>query len=542
MDPEEEKGTGAENSSEHANNGAVLMDFTSSFKKVTPGGATKPWLVRSQASQPPRPPSSSKDSTAASNATISEVKHDKDEADDEEGLPTLTEMLTGDEGPQPQELQEPQRNENSAVEAPMVIASDAVDFSTEAKMELGSLNSRLDQLGYSKLDLDEPESIVNVIQKLLSDARVANETISSYEATVHRASSDLKRLQSENEGLTAQVQCLKMDSAAITNQLSVTTSKAKKEKQASEAWIKELQVTIAKMEGQQKGWQASLNRKETDYEKLQKRMQTMQAQRDRSIKRTMEMEYPPTHLQAWAEDESTGNEEGDGAFALQQAAENAAMRKNQLLTAENTQLRDSIASLRSLIASKLRPSSNGKGSSSDSIAQDKAASQRGENDAQAENMEVALLALSEETSNLPAHKLAQYIEDMRTKVEKLTGEWDSPSATSSGNAETTDKEVLQQHLDEAKQVIVEQDQLLRNLLFQPTPDSSSFDDADEESAQVSRAEKHAALKTPTKKGPNTALHSMTPATPEISGSSILENLPGLVATPATKELLRAALD
>jgi len=363
---------------------------------------------------------------------------------------------------------------------------------------ISGLNARLDALGFPQMRVDQPETIISAVHAILEELRQSVDITRSYESTSHSAQMDCKRLQNEKEALKLQVLCLKQDLAALENRAKIAADQHAKEKQRNDAWVKELQVNIAKMEGQQKGWQAALNRKETEYERMQKRMQMLQTQRDRSVKRALEMDVPPTkggvvpQLGERSSTAATIAAEAAPAMAddpeaaaqslavLEEAAETSRGRRVAYLVAENQKLRASLHTMQNLILTKLQAlattssmsSSAARGSSNNESASG------GENSSANQGLEIDTLRLADTVFDLPAEQLERRLAEVQGQTLAYLDDQEARANGESDQDHIPSEDELKERLDQAKILIQDLDACLRAvLLFQGPVAENPFDAA-----------------------------------------------------------------
>jgi len=369
---------------------------------------------------------------------------------------------------------------------------------------IADVNARLDTLGFEQIDVKRPESVASVVQSVLDKVRESGERSEQYENSAYKSELDCKRLESDNEALRLQVQCLKQDKAALENRVSTSAVTAKKDKAFMDSWVKELQVQIAKLEGQQKGWQAALNRKEAEYDRLQTRMQMLQGQRDRSLKRAFESD---SSLPKVVDD-------GKPVPTLEQlhsAVELASKERIQLLTFENEKLRTTMAALQNIIKGKL-------------LSRGESATVATETSAMPADDNLDVIFLQAKDFNLPVDQLEQNINEVSEKVNRLLNE--APPQQKSC-FQDMDREELFQTLQQAKLIIAEQDQLLHMTLSRsaavPFEHSENDDDIDRQLTEKKANEFRMIHETPQAK--------TKPVQSEDELASLID------CTPATKQIL-----
>ena len=431
----------------HSEGGAgVLLDFTASFKaEGGKAGGDKPWQ---------RARSDSRSDSRGAGAA------DKENA----GAAGNT---------APAASSRPSDEPRAAPEAACVVARDAGSAvgsscgssGVGSPVSVASLNARLEQLGFGVLHAGDAGSAVEVVQSLLSELRVQGDAVKRYEAQVHRAALDCKRLHEDKERLALQAQCLRQDVAALDTRVQVMTAKDKADTRRHEAWVKELQVAIAKLEGQQKGWQAALNRKEQEHERLQSRMQMLQSQKDRSVKRALEMAYPPAGAASAEEAPAEPAAEGDAAAALEDLALRGAIRRAAFLLHENSTLRESLASMHDALLESAACRQEQQQPPQDAAASD-------------------ALRLSDAVLALPAEALALRFNDLRRLVQQQRQ--DAANTERDAAGEQSVEQLLRDQLEQSKLIIAEQDRLLRTCLFDQRGAGAGADDAEDVDAQVQR--------------------------------------------------------
>ncbi len=336
---------------------------------------------------------------------------------------------------------------------------------------IGGLNTKLAQLGYPPLDADDLPSVIVLVQGLIRDAQIASENAHSYESAAHQSNLETRRYADEIEALTLQLKCARQDKAGLENQLALISAKAKKDKTASDRWIKELQVTNAKMEGQQKGWQAALNRKEAEFERLQKRMQMLQSQRDKTIKRAMEMKPPPVvDEQQHTKEDCMSLSEAEDLATLERSTESGLLQRVSTLCEENERLRGSVSALQGLLGAR-------------NMRMDMAESKQ--KLATERESEWDSLRLHPNMSMLPTEALAEQIEKVRQRMTQLLDQETAFANDAASPAVQVEK--LEKQLEQARDIIEEQDRLLQMSMFHGIDNNESEPAIDE--AQLLRAQR-----------------------------------------------------
>lgn len=224
----------------------------------------------------------------------------------------------------------------------------------------------------------------------------------------------------------------------------MATQEQKKAKARHETWSKELQITIAKLEGQHKQRQAAANKRESEYERLKQRFHKLQAQRDKSIKRSMQLERP---LEVQVD---KGRSEDD---ALESCVATFQESKVAKLMAENERLRAKLSTLHKETLEKLEDAATTSTQPAETMP----------------TKEYESLEIEESFFALPAEVLCEKLESVQHKVMDIVDGNGKDAAT------TEDPLVLRQSLEDAKQVILEQDKLLKAMIVGENPASSRGD-------------------------------------------------------------------
>jgi len=298
-----------------------------------------------------------------------------------------------------------------------------------------TLNHQLDVLGFPLVTGDEA-SVVGVVETLLKELRTSQASVKNYESDNHRLTTDCRRMQGDKEALKLQVQCSNQDISALENKISIQVSKYKKEKSYNDEWTKELQVKISKLEGLQKQWQNSLNRKETEYERLQMRMQALQSQRERGLKRSIQISKPISPDETWVETTTD---------SLSQLSEQSLARKNEYLASENEKLHRALLLLQNTFSKSIEINPELKTRFDD-------------------------LLLPSDTFEMGSCSLLEKLQDMAEKAQVIMEELSDATDSNPGQNES-----LAQSLEDAKLIIAEQSAMLQMSLCKtasPDPDTA----------------------------------------------------------------------